>query len=167
MDLQTFSHSNAISAVSTNVYRKMAGAIHSGLIPKRHHELAKQIGKLVVEHLVTPESIQRKLKEEAFQKEMKALVIQKLNSWLERGITVEMLLEQFQVNDAAEKTTSYINGKIENKYKALKNEVEKKKVHECIPEEWGLALEENIPFIADQIIEKASAYFSEPEGKEK
>ncbi|MBS4210711.1 DUF445 family protein [Bacillus sp. FJAT-50079] len=138
-----------------------------GLIPKRHHELAKQMGKLVVEHLVTPESIQRKLKEEAFQKEMKALVTQKLNNWLERGITVGTLLEQLQIKDAAEKTTSYINAKIENKYRTLKHEVEKKKLHECIPGEWGIALEEKIPYVADQILAKAIVYFSEPEGKEK
>lgn len=28
-----------------------------GLIPKRQDELAKQLGKLVVDHLITPESI--------------------------------------------------------------------------------------------------------------
>ena len=39
-----------------------------GLIPKRHDELATQIGKLVVEHLVTPESIRKKLTRGKIQK---------------------------------------------------------------------------------------------------
>ena len=32
-----------------------------GLIPKRRDELAEQMGKMVVEHLITPESIKNKL----------------------------------------------------------------------------------------------------------
>ena len=57
-----------------------------GLIPKRHNELAKQIGKLVVEHLVTPESIKNKLYEDTFKNETESLVKLKLNNWLDREI---------------------------------------------------------------------------------
>ena len=39
-----------------------------GLIPKRRDELAVQLGKMVVEHLLTPEGIGKKLTNEEFQK---------------------------------------------------------------------------------------------------
>ena len=38
-----------------------------GLIPKRHNELASQVGKIVVNHLLTPESIQKKLNNHEFK----------------------------------------------------------------------------------------------------
>ncbi len=39
-----------------------------GLIPKRRDELAVQLGKMVVEHLLTPEGIGKKLTNEKLQK---------------------------------------------------------------------------------------------------
>ncbi len=41
-----------------------------GLIPKRRRELAEQLGKTVVEHLVTPEGLRRKLMDPSFTAEM-------------------------------------------------------------------------------------------------
>ncbi len=41
-----------------------------GLIPKRRGELAEQLGKMVVEHLITPESLQKKVMNEEFQKDV-------------------------------------------------------------------------------------------------
>ncbi|EEM12477.1 hypothetical protein bmyco0003_7570 [Bacillus pseudomycoides] len=41
-----------------------------GLIPKRRDELAVQLGKMVVDHLLTPEGIGKKLTDENFQQEL-------------------------------------------------------------------------------------------------
>ncbi|MEK3887541.1 DUF445 domain-containing protein [Bacillus sp. FSL K6-3431] len=138
-----------------------------GLIPKRKNELAAQIGKLVVGHLVTPESIKKKLSEEKFKKETEAWISQKINSWLEKGITLEQLLEQLQVENPAEKTTAYINDKIVEKYKQLKNQYESKTIQQIIPLDWSSVVEEKIPQAADRIIQKAIDYFATPEGKDK
>ncbi|MEK4068316.1 DUF445 family protein [Peribacillus sp. FSL R5-0717] len=45
-----------------------------GLIPKRQDELAKQLGKLVVDHLITPGSIQSKVINDASIQNMKIFV---------------------------------------------------------------------------------------------
>ncbi|HZG70765.1 MAG TPA: DUF445 family protein, partial [Chondromyces sp.] len=47
-----------------------------GLIPKRHGELATQIGRIVEEYLLTPESIEKKFNELDFQNHITALLQQ-------------------------------------------------------------------------------------------
>ena len=138
-----------------------------GLIPKRQTELATQIGKLVVGQLITPESIQKKIKEEKFKRETEALVDQKLNSWLDKGLTLEELLKQFYINKPIEQTTDYINKKIELKYYFLKNELWGKQIREILPSDWTDGLQGRIPKVADQILQKAIDYFDTPEGNGK
>lgn len=138
-----------------------------GLIPKRQNELAAQIGKLVVGHLVTPESIQKKLSEEKFKLDMEAWFSTKLNNWLEKGTTLEQLLEQMQISNPIEKTNAYINTKIERKYMDLKQEFWDRQVHDIFPNELTESIQAKIPEAADRIIHKAIEYFGSPQGKEK
>ncbi len=46
-----------------------------GLLPKRQEELATQLGKVVVDHLLTPKSIQNKIMNASFKKDM--------NEWIQ------------------------------------------------------------------------------------
>lgn len=48
-----------------------------GLIPKRKNELAAQIGKLVVGHLVTPESIKRNYQKKSLRKKLRPGLVRK------------------------------------------------------------------------------------------
>ncbi|MBS4204195.1 DUF445 domain-containing protein [Lederbergia citrea] len=138
-----------------------------GLIPKRKDELATQIGKIVVEHLVTPESLQKKLKGEKFRQETEALVSQKLNSWLDKGLTLEQLLNQLHINEPIAQTNAYINKKIERKYTGLKEQYWTKSINNILPAEWTEELQGKIPDVADHIIQKVTDYFATQEGKEK
>lgn len=138
-----------------------------GLIPKRQGELASQIGKLVVSHLVTPESLQKKLSEEKFKQETEAWVTMKLHSWLEKGVTLEQLLNQFQIESPIQKTSAYIDGKIEKKYWELKSAYGNQALEDIIPADWMEGIKEKIPEAADHIIEKGIDYFSSLEGREK
>lgn len=138
-----------------------------GLIPKRRNELADQIGKIVVNHLVTPESIQRKLAEESLKKEMETLFREKFDSWLAHGITLEQFLIKLQLEDPVGKTNAFINKKIEGQYNSLKDAYRNRPIEDLIPVEWEAEIEAKIPFVADQIINKATDYFSSMEGKHK
>ncbi|MCR2821088.1 DUF445 domain-containing protein [Lederbergia panacisoli] len=138
-----------------------------GLIPKRQNELAAQIGKLVVSHLVTPESIQKKLSEETFKNDMETWFTGKLKSFLKKGITLEQLLEKFHIGNPLGKVNSFIDKKIEKKYVSIKQEFWQREIHDIMPEELIGSIHEKIPVAADQIIQKTSEYFSSPEGKDK
>lgn len=138
-----------------------------GLIPKRQNELAAQIGKLVVGHLVTPESIQKKLSEEKFKHDTETWFSGKIKSFLEKGLTLEQLLEQFHIKNPSEKIHSFIDTKIEKKYGVLKDDFWQKEIQEILPNEWKASVHGKIPATADRIIQKTIEYFSSPEGKDK
>jgi len=138
-----------------------------GLIPKRHNELATQIGKLVVGHLVTPDSVRKKITNKDFIEKMHIWLTAKFNSWLEKEWTIEQLLEQLQVDHPIERANTFIDGRIEEKYYGIKDKFWNKQIQEVIPREWTQQLHNKIPDAADQIIEKAVEYFSSQEGKYK
>ncbi|MED4879095.1 DUF445 family protein, partial [Anoxybacillus geothermalis] len=68
-----------------------------GLIPKRRRELAEQLGKTVVEHLVTPEGLRRKLKDPAFMAGVVEEGRKQLKRWLARRETPAQLLERLGI----------------------------------------------------------------------
>ena len=65
-----------------------------GLIPKRRKELAEQMGKLVVEHLLTADTVQRKLTDQEFQNQVTSLLSMKIKEILERETTLRQLFRQ-------------------------------------------------------------------------
>ncbi|GIN93167.1 UPF0754 membrane protein [Siminovitchia terrae] len=138
-----------------------------GLIPKRQGELAAQIGKLVVDYLVTPESIYKKLTDESFKRDTEEWIHTKLNSWLEKGVTPEEILNQFGMSNPVEKMKSVIDKAIEKKYVSLKMKYLNEPIGDILPDQLTETIYSKIPGLADQIIKKGEDYFSSDEGKEK
>ncbi|GIN98454.1 UPF0754 membrane protein [Siminovitchia terrae] len=138
-----------------------------GLIPKRQGELAAQIGKLVVGYLVTPESIYKKLTDESFKRDTEEWIHTKLNSWLEKGVTPEEILNQFGMSNPVEKMESVIDKAIEKKYVSLKMKYLNEPIGDILPDQLTETIYSKIPGLADQIIKKGEDYFSSDEGKEK
>ncbi|WP_407272934.1 DUF445 domain-containing protein [Radiobacillus sp. PE A8.2] len=81
-----------------------------GLIPKRRQELAKQLGKMVVEHLLTPEGLKRKLQHATFQNQLKGWAKEEARGLLEKDITIQQQLEKMGVPI----NESIIRGKMED-----------------------------------------------------
>ena len=138
-----------------------------GLIPKRRAELADQIGNLVVNHLVTPESIKNKLEDPLFRRDMEKWVNDQLMRWLDSGITVEKLLEILRIDQPLERAGTLIDKGLETKYIQLQERYSDSPMSELIPAEWSSSIESSIPGVAEQIRNKASIYFMSEEGKQK
>lgn len=136
-----------------------------GLIPKRRDELAKQMGKLVVNHLLTPKSIQQKFLNEAFQKEMTAVVEKELINSMATELTPNELLEKIGVENGQEKLEARINQVIEEKYEELMNEYGNKPLNSLLSEKLKQKAEGKIPEITAFILQKGEEYFSSIEGK--
>ena len=63
-----------------------------GVLPAKRHEFAARIGKMVGTHLFTPEDVAKALEKEAFRRELRGAVTEKLDSLLNRDLgTVESL----------------------------------------------------------------------------
>ncbi|WP_226659445.1 DUF445 domain-containing protein [Pseudalkalibacillus hwajinpoensis] len=139
-----------------------------GLIPKRRDELAVQLGRMVVEHLLTAEGIQQKMNDPVFkrtmieyaQKEVLKLVEtdEKIKELLKRGLHLEDPEREVRL-----KASAYINEKIEKKIVSMKN----KELAEVIPVTTQARIDEAIEPIADLILTKISDYIASSEGKNK
>lgn len=136
-----------------------------GLIPKRRDELAAQMGKMVTDHLLTPESIQRKFLNEAFQKDMTLLVQKELENMLNTRKTPEELLGVLGIHNAKEKAEGKLNQFVEAKYETLMAKYRSKPLREVISPEIIQKVDGRLPVISSYILEKGVDYFSSIEGK--
>ncbi|MCA0989210.1 DUF445 domain-containing protein [Guptibacillus algicola] len=139
-----------------------------GLIPKRRDELAVQLGKMVVDHLLTPEGIQKKMHDPVFKLTMVEYAQKEVMKYLEKEDTIEDLIKnglhmESPSNETKEKAKFYISKKLEAKIDELKS----KDVGEVLPERLVLKVENGIEPFSDLILSKVSDYIASPEGKEK
>ncbi|WNS76746.1 DUF445 family protein [Bacillus sp. DTU_2020_1000418_1_SI_GHA_SEK_038] len=135
-----------------------------GLIPKRRDELAEQMGKMVVNHLLTPESIQRKFLNENFHKEMTGVVQRELETFLNTEKTPAELLDTLGIKDVQAKTERHLDDVIERKYEDLMRKYRNQPLKEIIPENLLEKVNEKIPNISKFILQKGVDYFSSIEG---
>ncbi|MEK3855627.1 DUF445 domain-containing protein [Cytobacillus sp. FSL H8-0458] len=136
-----------------------------GLIPKRRDEMADQMGKLVVNHLLTPESIKKKFINDKFQRDMSGLVQKELETILQTEKSAEDILAAFGITDGQAKTENRINLLIEQKYEKIISEYRGLPLKEVIPQGLLDKADEKIPAISSMILQKGVDYFSSIEGK--
>ncbi|AFI27613.1 MULTISPECIES: DUF445 domain-containing protein [Bacillus] len=136
-----------------------------GLIPRRRDELAKQMGLVVVNHLLTPEGIKKRLVSEAAK--TKALqvgeqLIQKLSL---SEVTVKEALEKAGVKRPDEAADAWISSWTDDKLHELFRRYGNQSLKELVPLEAQEKLEEKIPMISEYILSRSVRYFESDEGK--
>lgn len=107
-----------------------------GLIPKRRAEIAEQLGEMVVEYLLTPEGLKKKLLEPAFKKQVTDWAQAETNSFLDKQTPIGDLLKEagFSIDETMikEKLTNQSWKKVQN-WTAQNHD---KKIHEFIQGSW-------------------------------
>jgi len=136
-----------------------------GLIPKRRGELADQLGKLVMEHLLTADSMKRKLENSQFQEKMEEWVKVELQNYLQSGITVQEFLSRFGIENADEKLKGNLERVVESKYEEIMTRLRSKPLQQVLPASIVHSVQSNIPYAAEYFLSKAVHYFESPEGK--
>ena len=136
-----------------------------GLIPKRRDELAVQLGKMVVDHLVTPESIEKKLLEPKFQDEIVSWLQEELDERPFSQKSLEEILVDAGIDHPVQKTNDYLKMKISVKYQQWITAKRSEKLSEVLGEELEGKMAERIPSVTAFILQKGKDYFSSPEGK--
>ncbi|WP_242061937.1 DUF445 domain-containing protein [Cytobacillus firmus] len=136
-----------------------------GLIPKRRDEMADQMGKLVVNHLLTPESIKKKFINDQFLRDMTGIVQKEMETILQSEKSAEDILAAFGITDGQSKTENRINLLIEQKYEKIISEYRGLPLKNVIPQGLLDKADEKIPAISSMILQKGVDYFSSIEGK--
>ncbi|QWG26883.1 DUF445 family protein [Bacillus mycoides] len=136
-----------------------------GLIPKRRDELAVQLGKMVVEHLLTPEGIGKKLTNEEFQ----ASLIRWAQVEVDKVITNEQslrdMLEKWNLEHVEEEAIQKIEHVITEKIHAFLAEYYTYTWEQALPHSVHEKVENTIPNVASFILKRGIRFFESEEGK--
>ena len=138
-----------------------------GLIPKRREELANQMGKMVVEHLLTVEGIKRKFTQLKFQEQLITWGETQVSKMANSNKTAFQLASYFQIEDPVTQIDSKLKRFVQTKYDVMMIENKGKMLQEIIPSEFLDSLNETIPDIAQLITSKGITYFESKEGKQR
>jgi len=136
-----------------------------GLIPKRRDELATQLGRTVVEHLLTPETFKRRF----FSEEMR----QKAEMWIQSQLTKHVFesnktlqewLSKAGIENVPRRIDSKIDDIIDDQMNGIELRFANKTIREIAPDQWQLKADEQIPEIVTYMLQKGEAYFESEEG---
>lgn len=138
-----------------------------GLIPKRRDELAKQLGRTVVEHLLTPDTFKRRF----FSQEMN----QKAEIWIQSQITKHVFESDFTIQQWMQKAgieqipnrvEAKIDDIIDEQISSVEMRFANKSIRELAPEQWLEKANEQIPEIVEYMLNKGEAFFESEEGRQ-
>ncbi|TYS64620.1 DUF445 family protein [Sutcliffiella horikoshii] len=136
-----------------------------GLIPKRRSELADQLGKLVMEHLLTAESMKRRLMNSSFQEKSEQWIKEELDRYLDKGVSVQEVLKKFGIEDAETLFQENLHQIVERKYEEVMGQLRSKPIQQVLPANMLHSVESNIPAVSEFILNKAIYHFESVEGK--
>ncbi|MEC1413491.1 DUF445 domain-containing protein [Bacillus safensis] len=136
-----------------------------GLIPKRRDEVAKQVGVMVMEHLLTPEGIQRRFESSEAKQEILRTVHRYIDKGANMEITVFSLLEKFGFSQADVKADRWLHQWSDQKLASLLETYNEQTLSELLPVEVETKISSKIPDAADYILKRGIHYFESDEGK--
>lgn len=137
-----------------------------GLIPKRRKDMAEQMGRMVVDHLLTPEGMQEKFNERGFQKQIIQILQREAKGWMHSERSVADLLKQYAgVTDARGKMTAYSEEWIDKKLQMFIYHNQEKSIDDMLPPEWKISAESYFDSFAARIADKGARYFESDAGR--
>ncbi|TAA70593.1 DUF445 family protein [Planococcus salinarum] len=137
-----------------------------GLIPKRRDELSTQLGRTVVEHLLTPETFKKRF----FNAEMRV----KTEKWIQRQLAKHIFESPKTLKDwfdaAGQKNVELkieqkIDKLVERQYDLMLSYIDGKTVRELMPESWKDEAEVKMLQSVKYAIDRGSDYFESMEGR--
>ncbi|MEK4221355.1 DUF445 family protein [Bacillus sp. FSL W8-0116] len=138
-----------------------------GLIPKRRKEIAFQLGKMVSDHLVTPQSIQKKFQDPQFLQDMTSLVQQEAKRLFTSEKTIKEWMELAGVQDLEKRLERYLKKKMEKTIVEMGNSYSSQTIKDVLSPETIRKLEEKLPDVSAYILQHAMNYFSSSDGKQR
>ncbi len=136
-----------------------------GLIPRRRDELAKQMGLMVVNHLLTPGGIKKRLVSDAAKTQALRVGEQLIQKLSLSEVTVKEALEKAGMKRPEKAADAWISSWTDDKLNELFRQYGDQSLKELVPIEVQEKLEEKIPMISGYILSRSVRYFESDEGK--
>ncbi|EZP62094.1 DUF445 family protein [Exiguobacterium sp. RIT341] len=135
-----------------------------GLIPKRRNELAANLGRTVVKHLLTPEGIGKRLASPAVRGAVTRLVEQEVMKWTRSEETTEAWISRF-IDEPKQRIQGKISYQLEQEFSRLMNKWREQSVRNLIGASGEQKIEEVMPRLVTSVLHQAEVYFDGPEGR--
>ncbi|WP_338780800.1 DUF445 family protein [Metabacillus sp. FJAT-52054] len=136
-----------------------------GLIPKRRDQMAEQMGKMVIEHLLTAESLKKKIIDSSFGQALENWAEKMVFEWMNQNQTILGVLEKAGVEKADEKTEKLIVSMIESKWREFEAESREKTLSQMMPPALEAKLDGKAKEVAHYIVLSGIQYFESFEGR--
>ncbi|WAA12997.1 DUF445 domain-containing protein [Fervidibacillus halotolerans] len=136
-----------------------------GLIPKRRKELAKQLGYLVVNHLVTPETVQKKLAEGPFLNEIKLFVGKSIRKFLNSNRSLVNWFQQIHLEIDQSQIQQKIHRFMDEQLEKWLNKNRNKTINGFIPLSIWSKVDENIERLSKMIMDKLIDFVTSDRGR--
>lgn len=138
-----------------------------GLIPKRREELAKQLGRMVVEHLLTAEGIRKKLNQAEFRQQMISWAQGEASRFIKKEITWRELLATIGVYINEEDLRNKIKSWTQKRYNESMASYRDKKVRTLLDDEWARQADVGIDQLTDYIQKQLGIYIASEDSNDK
>jgi len=138
-----------------------------GLIPKRRQELADQLGKMVAEHLLTPEGLRKKLHDEAFQNQMVEWAQQEVSSMLQSDRSVEELMSELDISVDRDQIHKSVYTFAHERYHQMMKNQRQKSIRTLIGPNWDHKGKEAMEQVSEYVLHNLEEYISSYEGRQK
>ncbi|MBM7551112.1 DUF445 domain-containing protein [Thalassobacillus pellis] len=138
-----------------------------GLIPKRQGELARQLGRMVVKHLLTAEGLRKKLKNHEFQQQMIRWSQSEAKHFLSQETTIKELLKKMDIEVEAAGIKRKTAFWVENRYEEIMEGYRHEKIGDIMPDRWRRKAFQGAEQLSIHIQGKLENYIESWEGKQK
>ncbi|PKR78261.1 DUF445 domain-containing protein [Halalkalibacillus sediminis] len=138
-----------------------------GLIPKRQDELARQLGDLVVNHLITANALEEKLNSKELQGNVSSFINKQLEDQLKSKRTVLDVLSTINSSVNEKVVKNKVESFIQIEIHSWIQENKDKPLEQVLPEDFLQKIEKNIPQASDYIVNQLSQFLSSEEGRAK
>ncbi|WP_236561133.1 DUF445 domain-containing protein [Pontibacillus sp. HMF3514] len=138
-----------------------------GLIPKRRQELADQLGKMVVEHLLTPEGLRKKLHDDAFQNQMVGWAQQEVSSMLKSDRSLKEWMSELDISIDRDQIHKSVYSFAHERYHQMMKNQRQKSIRTLIGPNWDHKGKEAMEQVSEYVLHNLEEYISSYEGRQK
>lgn len=135
-----------------------------GLIPKRREELAKQMGLLVMNHLLTPNVIQQRLSDGKIQKAVQETLERKVIAFFQSEKSLEEWLKQAGFSAHYSQIDAELHRILQHKFYKWKAEHSDEQLNSVIPNSVWDKIEGVVPHTTDYLLKNVKQFIMSPIG---
>ncbi|UOR13226.1 DUF445 domain-containing protein [Halobacillus amylolyticus] len=138
-----------------------------GLIPKRREELSRQLGEMVVNHLLTADGLRRKINGQGFENQLTTFAQEEIEKLLNKNETMQEFLGSLEIDLNKDRLEESVSFWVEERYESMMSETREQKVGDLLSDSWKGKLEGGADQFSVYIQDRIVRYLDSHEGKER